>query len=1029
MNSPKAGSDAIQKFKQALLALPGVEDCHIMPRKTQDGGEQSVAYLLLSQPFNQEQAHAGLQDQFPEEQLPCAYIPVTALPLTGQGGVDEDALSQIPVIDEELRDQYEQTLQQQPGIKQAAVLIQEPDQIEHIPPLHLADILPDWNKAAAEAEKPDTAGAAEEKEAEKTGMAAVWALSDGGPLIIPEDAPKTLTDALVQTAADYPDKGITYIQPDGAKLFQSYADLLEEAKCILSGLRHAGLHSGDQVILQIRNTRDHFAAFWACALEGIISVTVAIAPTYEERNGIIDKLFGTWDLLKHPPILANTDLLESLSELKRFMPMESLEVLSVNEMRKQPPAENIPPRQPEDVIFYQLSSGSTGVPKCIQEIHQAIIAHIHSTQQFNGYQTDDTSLNWLAVDHVAPLLMYHIKRTYLGCNQVQVPVAIILGNPLKWLDYIEEFRVTHTWAPNFGYKLVTDALAGVQNKTWDLSSLQLMMNGGEQVTLPTIRNFLKAVAPFGVAPQVMQPAFGMAETCTGMTYENNFSLETSVRWCKNSSLGGKLIEAEADDADSVIFMVLGRAIPGIQMRIVGQDNQLLPEGVIGRLHIKGPVVSPGYYRNEAANRETFLADGWYNSGDLGFILNGGLCITGREKELIIINGTHFHCYDIEDTVNQIEGVEPTYSAACEMNDPHTGSEGLAIFFAPVEEGLRNNIELIKNIRARVTSTLGLSPARIIPLTKKNFPKTTSGKIQRTQMKKGLAAGNYDDILRELDILLENPHTTLPDWFYKKIWRLAQAQGQNIAMGACVVFMDDQGLGDQLCALLEGQNRSCIKVDAGFAFIPVAPDRYRITPKDASHYLRLFQALEEQHIQYDTIVHLWTYGRYNGEVDTPEALEQAQEKGVCSLLSLVQAAAQVNKEEHPLRLYMVSSNTQSVFADEPNAYEKSPALALIKTISQEIPWLSAHHLDMPLDKPESNAEFVRQELQAFSTEREVAYRREQRGAPRLQKADLAAGPVRPAPFKRGGIYLVSGGLGGIGMEIAKYLLQTWQAKVL
>ncbi|MCP4696298.1 MAG: KR domain-containing protein [Gammaproteobacteria bacterium] len=127
--------------------------------------------------------------------------------------------------------------------------------------------------------------------------------------------------------------------------------------------------------------------------------------------------------------------------------------------------------------------------------------------------------------------------------------------------------------------------------------------------------------------------------------------------------------------------------------------------------------------------------------------------------------------------------------------------------------------------------------------------------------------------------------------------------------------------------------------------------------------------------------------------------------------------------------MVSSNTQSVFADEPSAYEKSPALGLIKTISQEIPWLSAHHLDMPLDKPESNAEFVRQELQAFSTEREVAYRREQRWVPRLQKADLAAEPVRPAPFKRGGIYLFSGGLGGIGMEIAKYLLQTWQAKVL
>ena len=188
--------------------------------------------------------------------------------------------------------------------------------------------------------------------------------------------------------------------------------------------------------------------------------------------------------------------------------------------------ESVSPNKP---AFFQLSSGSTGTPKCIEIHHRGVVAHIHGTGQFNGYRSDDVSLNWLPLDHVVPILTCHLKDTYLGCEQVMVETGLIISDRLKWLDLIECYRVTHSWAPNFGFKLVSDRLAQNKGRHWNLSSIRYLMNAGEQVTLPVVRDFLQATAGFGVRPDAMQPAFGMAEACTCMTYQRDFDPVRGVR--------------------------------------------------------------------------------------------------------------------------------------------------------------------------------------------------------------------------------------------------------------------------------------------------------------------------------------------------------------------------------------------------------------------------------------------------------------------------------------------------------------------
>ena len=592
------------------------------------------------------------------------------------------------------------------------------------------------------------------------------AYASGGPLHFPAEAPKTLTEALLRHA-EQEDKGVIYIQKDGQEDFQSYAALLREARQLLAGLRAYGLQPGARVILQIDNLRRHFTAFWACVLGGFTPVTVAVAPSYKEVNGVVNKLFNTWKLLQGPLVITSAHLEKDVAGISKFLPMEGLKTVAVEDLFGGSQEEPIFCSKPEDLVFFQLTSGSTGIPKCIQETHRGIIAHIHGAQQFNGYGPSDVTFNWLPVDHVVPILTSHLKDVYLGCGQIHAKSDIILAEPLRWLDVLEKHRVTHTWCPNFGFKLVSDRLDEAKKRHWDLSSLKFLMNAGEQVTLPVVSDFLRKTAPFGVRKEAMQPAFGMAEVCTCMTYQNNFDPESGVHRFRKSSLGGLLEPAETDDPAAITFVDLGPPVPGVEIRITDKENRVVPEGVIGRFQIRGAVVTPGYLYNDAANADAFVGDGWFNSGDLGFILNGHLTLTGREKEIIIIRGANFYCYEIEDVVNSIEGVEPTHVSSSAVEDPKTGTEALAVFFVPKADygfGEEGNLSpklpaLIRQIRSKVAASLGMNPAVVVPLEKKQFLKTTSGKIQRSQMKKNFEAGEYQSILQRLENLAGSEGTT------------------------------------------------------------------------------------------------------------------------------------------------------------------------------------------------------------------------------------------------------------------------------
>lgn len=1004
-----------REIELAIWSSLTVDDCVVIKRQTEKLKNELVAYVVPSGLFVPEQLLSHLQGILPSESIPRAIVPLSTLPLTDTGELDEATLANLEVIDSDLIVRIEEQLESLLEIERVAVVV-EPI-IKSIPPLHIEDLLLDTQAIAPgnSQQKTQTITLSEKIENNNPSSSKTLAISHGESLQHPQDTLKTLAEVL-QQAAQQSTKDIIYIQPDGTEKIQSYGELLESAQRILFGLKKLGLKPQEQVIFQLEDNQDFISAFWGCVLGGFVPVPISIAPTYEQVNTTTRKLQNTWQMLGKPLVLTSASLAENIDGLSKLLNLENFQVATIDQLRECEPDLNLHPSQPEDLAILFLTSGSTGIPKCVMLNHRNLLSMSVGLVFIGDFSSQESILNWMPLDHVGALVSLSIMAVDLGCQQIHVPTSLIVQNPLKWLDLIDNHQATITWAPNFAFSLICDALGDlryraldISRKNWDLSLMRFVINAGEPIVTKTARNFLKLLNRHGLQTNAIHPAFGMCETSSGITYSDSFSLESS--------------------SDDTSFVELGLPIAGASLRIVDENEQIVTESTIGRLQVKGASVTSGYYQNPQANQEVFSSDGWFNTGDLGFLHQGRLTITGRQKDVIIINGLNYYCHEIEAAVEEVEAVEVSYTAACAVREPGINTDKLAIFFSTSLDG--NLVTLLKEIRAKVVNKVGINPDYLIPIDKEIIPKTSIGKIQRSQLSQRFNSGEFKPIIQQIDILLGNANT-IPDWFYQTVWKPKSLINFNsfLALINCtLIFLDLEGLGTYLCQILSERNLPYITVSPAEDFLKINPSHYKITPGKAQDYQLLLQSLAADNITIGQILHLWTYDQYSGEVKSKDALEQAQEQGIYSLLFLIQALAKVQGFEHSVQLLFISSHIQSISSTDSIAYEKSTVLGLLKTIPQELPKLNCRHIDLPLAEVETNGAYILQELQISSKEPEVAYRNGRRLVPRLQKVDLVREPKSPIPFKPGGTYLISGGLGGIGIQIAQYLLKHYQARLL
>ncbi|MFN6530352.1 SDR family NAD(P)-dependent oxidoreductase [Nostoc sp. ChiSLP03a] len=996
-----------REVEVAIESSLAVDDCIVIERQTENSKQDLIAYVVPSGLFVPEQLLSYLQTILSSELIPKVIVPVSTLPLTSSGQIDETVLNHLEVRDTNLIQQWSEQIQLVPEVKQVAVVVQE--HLKQQRSLRLSDLLSDWKTLTGEENKTLVTPQFSRSTINQDFANNRLAVSHGKELKQEENAPKLLGEALQKTAIQFPEKELVYIQTDGYEIIQSYKDLLLDAQKILAGLRKLGLKPLDKVIFQIDLSQDFIPAFWGCILGGFIPVPVSIAPAYEQINSAVNKLHNAWQMLEQPIVLTSSKLVQSLRELPALLNIENFQVETVDNLRQNQPDRNIYQSDQDDLALLLLTSGSTGFPKGVMLTHHNLLSMTAGTAQMNNFSSDEIVLNWMPLEHVGAIVFLGLMAVDLGCKQIHASTEYILQNPIRWLELIQRHQASISWAPNFAFSLLNERANEINQQSWDLSSMRFLVNAGEQIVPKTARSFLKLLQRHGLPPNAIHPAFGMSETCSGITWSDGFSLESS--------------------SDDMSFVELGPPIPGASIRITDDNNQIVPEGAIGRFQVQGLSMTSGYYQNPERNREAFTEDGWFNTGDIGYIKSGRIVLTGRDKDDIIINGINYYSHEIEAVVEEVEGVEISYTAGCAVRLSGNNADQLAIFFSSAVSEPTLVKELLKKIRGAVVKKIGVNPNYIIPVKKEVIPKTAIGKIQRSQLSKRFEAGEFDSIIQQLGINLDNPNL-LPDWFYRRIWRQKLPVSQRSAInGNFLVFLDQLGLGESLGAELQKLRQPWVGIEAGVDFKQLSNNRYQIAPNNPEDYQRLLSALKANNFQIDKIIHLWTYDSCINEISSLESLEQTQKYGVYSLLSLVKALANIQKFQHPIELLVASNYTQFTSPADEIAYEKSPLLGLLKVISQEIPGLTSRHLDLTVDETAVNAERILQELHILSGESEVAYRHGQRWIPRLEKVDFSSTQKQDFAFQLGGMYLISGSLGGVGVEIAKYLLKYYKARLL
>ncbi|WP_394618970.1 MupA/Atu3671 family FMN-dependent luciferase-like monooxygenase [Lentzea sp. JNUCC 0626] len=358
-----------------------------------------------------------------------------------------------------------------------------------------------------------------------------------------------------------------------------------------------------------------------------------------------------------------------------------------------------------------LSSGSTGSAKAIPLTHRGLAEFAAGAGESLDLRAGETTLNWLPLDHSAALLLYHLLPVFTGASNVHVATDLITSEPLRWMDLLAEHGAQHSWAPAFAHRLVADACEG---RSWDLSHVRTLVSGGEQIPAELMRRF---AAGLGLDESVLRPAWGMTETCTGITI-GRFS--DGPHRVVRGSLTGELEFASRDDSRPCVeFVPVGPPAAGASVRIV-RGEEVLPEGRIGALQVRSARVTPGYVGLGEPTGE------WFDTGDLAYVLDGQVVITGRARDVVIVHGQNHFCHEIESVA--VDAGAPTgWVAACGVPNARRATEDLVLVVGsadpvPVEE-----------IRAAVFARLRLPVARVVVVDPARFPRTGGGKIRRGEV--------------------------------------------------------------------------------------------------------------------------------------------------------------------------------------------------------------------------------------------------------------------------------------------------------
>lgn len=573
------------------------------------------------------------------------------------------------------------------------------------------------------------------------------AIATGKVLPLPSNV-KNVRDFFNNTATNFPDKGLWYIAADGSEVFISYKDQLSKAKKCLFTMQKLGVQPGDKLIILVDYPPKFYTAFWMCMLARFVAIPVGEPASYEVGSQGILRFQKIWENHPNDYVLISSDQkreFEKLSETKIF---KNIKFIVYEELLCETESNLMPEIDQNEIAFIQYSSGSTGKPKGILLNNKNIIESCWATKDAVGISSLETVFSWLPHSHNMGIFAPHMIGIITGCNVFTMKPSTFISDPFLFLKKISEHRGSWFVSSNFGFDWLEKNINEEQIKELDLSSLTKINNGADPISISVIEAFTKKFAPCGYKNKVMRPAYGLSETTLAVTMARSGRKEYFQDSISRELLVSKRIaEPQYDSKDSLSIVSVGEPVGNVKVRVVDEDNNLLNEREVGEIQIAGPLISSGYFANDHVESIT-NEEGFFSTGDLGYLVGNELMITGRKKDVIIIRGKNYIANDIEQVICD-GGVLSQGNVAVTSALTEDKNE-VFLVFVQFKDELKKFVFIQEYVKKQVSSELGIQVDYVLP--SDTFPRTSTGKVQRFLLRQRFEQGNFQLVQTELEQL-------------------------------------------------------------------------------------------------------------------------------------------------------------------------------------------------------------------------------------------------------------------------------------
>lgn len=520
-----------------------------------------------------------------------------------------------------------------------------------------------------------------------------------------------------------------------------YRTLRAQAQHLARCLLGLGLAAGDRVALIAESDGDFVRLFWACQYAGLVPAPLPLPTAFSGRDGYITNLRRMIVSADASAAFAPEALLAWLREATADLDLRvvgTAAMLSAEEDNA-----TLPPPEPDGLSYLQFSSGSTRFPMGVAVSQRAAMANAAAIGRHGlSIRAHDRGVSWLPLYHDMGLVGFML--TPLSCQTTVdlLPTREFTRRPLTWLDLISRNRGTLAYSPSFGFELCARRAAN-NVMPLDLSCWRVAGVGGDMIRSQVLRDFAKCFAAAGFSADAFVASYGMAEATLALSFaplDRGIRTDVVARWpLEHKNLAIPLRDEE--DQEGRVFVRCGPILPGHQIEMRDETGRVLPDRHVGMAFVRGPSIMTGYHASPKHTASVLSADGWLNTGDLGYLLEGEIVITGRAKDLIIVNGRNIWPQDLEWAAES--GVSALRSRDVVVFSVDNGAveRVMALVQCRISEAEARDT-LRAEVAALFLSQHGVEVS-VVLVPPHSLPHTSSGKLSRARAKQMLLSGAFE----------------------------------------------------------------------------------------------------------------------------------------------------------------------------------------------------------------------------------------------------------------------------------------------